>query len=381
MLKYIIYCRKSTDEAEKQILSIESQISELTEFANRQKLHVVEIVTEAKTAKMPGRKIFAQVLKRIENGEVNGIVGWHPDRLARNSVDGGQIVYLLDTGKLQDLKFPTFWFENTPQGKFMLNIAFGQSKYYVDNLSENVSRGLRYKLRNGIWPGKAPHGYTNNPKTRNIDIDREKSKGVLKAFSLFAEGEKSFKAISRVLFEFGITTPSGKPIHITRVKKLLTNRFYIGILFYKGEYYDGKHESFINKELFQKVQQQVKRLEKPQVHKKNFPFIGLARCSECGAAITAEEHIKNYARTKRTVTYHYYRCTRKIQPCKQKPIPERELEEQLREKISDVALPLEWKTDWLSWLERDSFLATKNVVQEEEKLKKDFPKLTLNKPC
>ncbi len=63
---------------------------------------------------------------------------WHPDRFARNSVDGGRIIYLLDTGKLAGLKFPTFWFESTPQGKFMLNIAFGQSKYYVDSLSENT---------------------------------------------------------------------------------------------------------------------------------------------------------------------------------------------------------------------------------------------------
>jgi DNA invertase Pin-like site-specific DNA recombinase len=81
------------------------------------------------------------MLDRICLGEAQGILAWHPDRLARNSVDGGRIIYLLDTGKLKDLKFPTFWFDSTPQGKFMLNIAFGQSKYYIDNLSENIRRG------------------------------------------------------------------------------------------------------------------------------------------------------------------------------------------------------------------------------------------------
>jgi len=55
----------------------------------------------------------------------------------------------LDTGKLQYLKFPQFWFEDTPQGKFMLNIAFGQSKYFVDSLSENTKRGLRQKVHRG----------------------------------------------------------------------------------------------------------------------------------------------------------------------------------------------------------------------------------------
>ena len=154
MIKYIAYCRKSTDEKDKQVLSIEAQIAELKEFAKRENFSVVDFVIEAKTAKCPGREQFNEVLKRIEKDEVQGIISWHPDRLARNSIDGGKIIYLLDTGKLLDLKFPSFWFENTPQGKFMLNIAFGQSKYYVDNLSENVKRGNRQKLRRGEWPEK-----------------------------------------------------------------------------------------------------------------------------------------------------------------------------------------------------------------------------------
>ncbi|MFH1611453.1 MAG: recombinase family protein, partial [Patescibacteria group bacterium] len=87
----------------------------------------------------------------IEKNEAEGILAWHPDRLARNSIDGGRIIYLVDTGKITTLKFPTFWFDPTPPGKFMWSIAFGQSKYYVDNLSENIKRGIRQKLRNGIW--------------------------------------------------------------------------------------------------------------------------------------------------------------------------------------------------------------------------------------
>src|SRR4030065_429266 len=90
---------------------------------------------------------------------------------ARKSTDDDERQQLsipspLDEHKLNDLKFPSFWFQNTPQGLFMLSIAFGQSKYYVDNLSENTKRGFRQKLRNGVWPSKAPYGYINNPKTR-----------------------------------------------------------------------------------------------------------------------------------------------------------------------------------------------------------------------
>ncbi len=198
MTKYIIYCRKSTDEATKQVLSIESQVAELKEFAKTNNLFVSEIITESKTAKEPGREKFNSMLKSIEEGKANAILSWHADRLARNSVDGGKIIYFLDIGKIVDLKFPTFWFDNTPQGKFMLSIAFSQGKYYVDNLSENVKRGIRQKLRLGIWPLKAPFGYKNHPVTHKIVVDKKISKLVSNCFTLFLS-EKSFVKISKYL--------------------------------------------------------------------------------------------------------------------------------------------------------------------------------------
>ena len=170
-MKYFLYARKSTDEDDKQLLSIEAQLEELREHAVRERLEVVREFVEKRTAKEPGRPIFNDMLRRVEKGEADALLAWHPDRLARNSVDGGKIIYLVDTAKLAALKFPSFWFENTPQGKFMLSIAFGQSKYYVDNLSENVKRGIRQKLRLGWYPGRAPIGYLNEPRLRTIVID------------------------------------------------------------------------------------------------------------------------------------------------------------------------------------------------------------------
>ena len=153
-----MYARKSTDVEDKQMRSIPDQLLELREYAKREGLNVIEELTEAKTAKLPGRDVFNNMLSRVENGEAEGIVAWHPDRLARNSVDGGKIIYLLDIGKLEDLKFPQHWFENTPQGKFSLNMAFCQSKYFVDSLSENTKRGIRQKVKRGEMPGLAPVG-------------------------------------------------------------------------------------------------------------------------------------------------------------------------------------------------------------------------------
>ncbi len=369
MIKYIAYCRKSTDEADRQVLSIESQIEELKEFARKENLEVVDFVTEAKTAKEPGREKFNEIVKRLEKGEVQGILGWHPDRLARNSIDGGRIIYLLDIGKLQDLKFPTFWFENTPQGKFMLSIAFGQSKYYIDNLSENIKRGVRQKLRRGEWPLKAPYGYINDPKLRNISIDPEESKVVKKAFKLFLE-DKTFTEISKYMCGFGMAKKDGKPLKINQIRKMLTNKFYIGIFMYAGEYHEASHKCFVSKKLFEAVQKHLTETESPRKRKHYFPFIGMARCGECGSGITAESHTKYYKRTDRIATYNYYRCTKKLGICHQKGVfRQDEFEKQLRDSVSDVTIPGSWGTKWLNWLEKDreneTKLASENAIRLE----------------
>lgn len=181
MIKYFLYARKSTDEEDRQILSIESQLAELREFAKKESIAIAREFTESKTAKEPGREVFNEMLKLIEKGMAEGIIAWHPDRLARNSVDGGKIIYLVDTGKIKDLKFPTYKFDNSAYGKFILTIAFGQSKYYVDNLSENTKRGLRQKLRKGEWPGWAPVGYLNDIRTHTVVLDPDKYKQIVKS--------------------------------------------------------------------------------------------------------------------------------------------------------------------------------------------------------
>jgi len=167
--KYFLYARKSTEDDDHQIMSIEAQLFELREYARRENAEILQEFTESKSAKKPGREKFNEMMTLIEKSEGVGILAWHPDRLARNSVDGGKVIYLVDTQKIVSLRFPTFWFEPTPQGLFMLQVAFGQSKYYSDNLVENINRGIRQKLRRGEWLTLAPFGYVNNPKTRTIE--------------------------------------------------------------------------------------------------------------------------------------------------------------------------------------------------------------------
>ncbi len=82
MVKYFIYCRKSTEEEERQILSIEAQLTELRESAKKERLFVVKEFTESQTAKEPGRPVFNKMLEEIEKGNASGILAWNPDRVS-----------------------------------------------------------------------------------------------------------------------------------------------------------------------------------------------------------------------------------------------------------------------------------------------------------
>ena len=351
-MKYFLYVRKSTDEEDRQVLSIESQLAELHEFARKENLVIAKEFIESKTAKAPGRPIFNEMISLMEtSNEKVGILAWHPDRLARNSIDGGKIIYLVDTGKIETLKFLTFWFDNTPQGKFMLNIAFGQSKYYIDSLSENVKRGIRQKLRRGEWPGLAPTGYLNDLRTHTIVQDPLRYKGVKKLFLAYAIGEKSLKYLQTLSLSLGLVSRyENKPLAISKIQKLLKNPFYYGVFVHKGEMYQGSHEPIISKQLFDKVQRVMEQRGKPRKTKEKLPFVfrGVFNCGECGRSITAEKKIKKSGRT-----YIYYRCTKKNVICHQKYLEEQALVEQINELFQKVVLNDDLKYKFLREWEND----------------------------
>ena len=354
-LVYFIYVRKSTDVEDKQVLSVEAQIVELKKFAADNNLKIAGVIIEKKSAKTPGRPKFNKMLQRIENGEANGILSWHPDRLARNSIDGGQIVYLLDQTRLQSLKFPTFWFENTSQGKFMLSMAFSQSKYYVDSLSENTKRGLRQKVRLGHYPSIAPLGYINDVRKKTIIVDKRRSPFVIEAYELYAVGDKTLQDIADFLASKGIMTKGKKPLSKDQIKYILTNPFYYGHFRYGGEVHEGKHKAIIEKQLFDRVQAVIakrchpqKGATAPQV------FCGLLHCGACKMSITAEKKTK-HQKNGNVHEYVYYRCTRKskVIKCSESPITEPGLTTQLTDILQGYALPKSWAVELGRMLDED----------------------------
>ena len=343
-MKYFLYARKSTDDNGHQLLSIDAQLAELRKYAKQQRLRVVAELVESQTARKPGRPIFTSMMDDIEAGKAEGILAWHPDRLARNSVDGGRIIYALDTEQLKALDFPTFWFENTPQGRFMLNIGFGQAKYMVDSLSVNVKRGLREKLRRGEFPGWAPIGYLNDHRSRSIIPDEAKAPLVRRAFETYATGYYTAAELRRATISWGLTGHSGKPITLSKVPVLLSNPFYIGLFRYKGEIHEGVHEPIVSKQVFDRVQEIMHDRNRGKYLKEaKRPFRGLLTCAECGAAITSEKQ----------KGHHYYRCTAKKGPCPQKRyLREELLAEQLRMAISRIAIPDEWHDAMLAQIDQ-----------------------------
>ena len=132
-MKYIIYCRKSTDREDKQILSTDAQKRLLLELAEKLNLSIVDMYVENQTAYKTGRPLFNTVLERIEKGEADAILTYHLTRLARNSFDGGRIIYLMDEKSIREIKTPDSTFINKSDDKFMMQIHFAMAKKSSDD--------------------------------------------------------------------------------------------------------------------------------------------------------------------------------------------------------------------------------------------------------
>lgn len=372
-MRYFIYCRKSSEAEDRQVLSIDSQLSTLRQtFGGRSDIEIVEVLQEAFSAKSPGRPQFDEMIKRVRKGEAEGIVAWAPDRLARNSIDGGQIIYLLDQGRLLDLKFATYTFENNSQGKFMLQIMFGQSKYYSDALSENVKRGNRTKLELGWRPNNAPLGYLNESNTKTIIKDPVYFPLVRSIFELMLTGAYSPKQIAITSRDqWGFRTPKKKrggdvPIAMSTIYKILSNPFYAGLIRWNGEIYPGRHEPIISVAEFEQVARLLGRSNRRRSQRHDFAFTGMIRCGACGLTVTAEHKINRFGSR-----YVYYHCSKsRLTRCSQPSVEEKKLLHQIEAFIRRLTIHPRIH-DWIvKELEEEAYRHTENREARQVSLKK-----------
>ncbi len=345
-MRYCLYARKSTESDELQALSIESQVKEMQAIAERENLEIIDIRRESHSAKDSGqRPVFKEILENIRKERFNGILTWAPDRLSRNAGDLGSLVDLMDQKLLLGIRTYGQTFTNSPNEKFLLMILCSQAKLENDNKSINVKRGLRTRCEMGLRPGQPPVGYLNE---RHMDrkcqaiIDPERSPIIKKMFEKVAYEKWSGRKIYNWLkFEINFKSVNGnKGLTLGNIYLILQNPFYYGVFEYpvkSGNWYTGKHEAIITKELFDLVQQQVKS----QVIKsegKEFAFTRLMTCGLCGSGISADEKFKKLKND--TVNRHvYYGCTKsKDRNCKCGYISEEELLKQFEQLLDKIDL-------------------------------------------
>lgn len=297
-LKYCLYARKSTESDERQAMSIGSQIKEMEALANREGLFIADRKQESFSAKRSGsRPVFNEMLKGIRNGEFDAILTWAPDRLARNAGDLGSLVDLMDINKLQLIRTFGQSFSNTPNEKFLLMILGSQAKLENDNRSVNVKRGIRAKCEMGWRPCMPPLGYFTrgaNGSGKDVIIDEKRSPYIREMFEMAADG-RSGRYIRQWLIDNGVKTRTGRTIPLSMVYRMLKNTFYYGMFEYpsnSGNWYMGKHEPILNKELFDRVQEQLVVSQKSKWGAKEFPYKHFLRCYSCGSSIVGEEKIK-----------------------------------------------------------------------------------------
>ncbi len=293
----IIYCRKSTEDSNRQVLSIESQKSNMLDLVQREKLEVDKIFVESKSASIPGRPEFQVMIDLIEQNPGSILFVWKLDRLARNPVDEGKIKWLLQQKVIGKIITPDRIY--LPEDNALISaVEFGMANQYTRDLRANVKRGMDTKLKNGGWIGRCPYGYIHKQVNKKILVDTEKSPYIVKLFTLFASGGYSLKDIVKILYDEGLRTPAGHKVRGCVLYKLLNNPFYTGIMVSNGKHYQGNHQPLVSKELFDQCQN-VLHGNRSKKQKHLFPLRGFMTCPDCGCMITASLR----------KGHQYYHCT------------------------------------------------------------------------
>lgn len=325
---YCLYARKSTEQEDKQVLSIDSQIQEMEKMARNEGLEIVVTKKESHSAKEAGqRPVFNEIIEELRAGKYNGILTWAPDRIARNAGDLGRVVDLMDQKKLVEIRTFGQKFANTPNDKFMLMILGSQAKLENDNKVINVKRGLRTRAAMGLRPSVAPTGYLNSKNKDEkcqVLVDPKRAPVVKEMFEKVAYENYSGRRIYKWLVETDFKNRNGKYITLGNIYRMLHMTFYYGIFEYpegSGDWYEGKHTPIITKELFDLVQEKI-RVEKKKAYGREFAFTRMLHCAYCESGITAEEKIKEL-KDGGSNAHIYYRCTKvKNRECPNEPVKE-----------------------------------------------------------
>ncbi len=315
-LKYVLYARKSTTDETRQVRSIPDQIDDCEKLAFRMGLNIADTLHETKSAKKPHqRPIFNKMLADIRKGIYNAILAWNPDRLARNMLEGGAIIDMIDEGQIKDLKFVTHHFTKDANGKMLLGMSFVLSKQYSDDLSQKVTRGVRKSFLEGKTP-TPKHGYINEdgiyrPDGVNFELIRD-------AWKMRQDGD-SLQVITDYLNsnEYSRTVKrTGRKIDMdTKIlTDLFKDPFYYGVLIQAKQTVDLRElyafQPAVTEDMYNQIQEQGNRRLKPLNTNRRltfYPLKAMVHCFFCGHNMVVGPSTSNSGKK-----LLYYRCDNKL---------------------------------------------------------------------
>jgi DNA invertase Pin-like site-specific DNA recombinase len=406
-IKYFIYARKSSEGEDRQMASIEDQVSEMTRIAKELQLNVVEVITESKSAKAPGRVAFNDMLIRIQKGEASGILCWKLNRLARNPIDGGQISWLLQNGIIQRIQ--CYGREYRPEDNvLMMSVELGMANQYIKDLSVDVKRGMRKKAERGWYPGCiAPTGYMHNPKKElnsgedEIIPDTVRLPLVNKLLHRMHQGRSSVKEIWRYADSIGLRSKKGKPYSYHAIYNLLTNEFYAGYFLWPDETgqsvrHRGKHKAIISIDVFNRIQEIIESQSvKTRVRTYDYPYKAILQCGKCHGAVTAQRKIQiicSKCKTKFSsvranrcpecrmpiedmtnpskIDRTYYHCIDKNGLCSKASVTLRQLDDYLLEEFNKLKMP----RGLIEWIRKELMVQNQEMEYETAKQVKTLKK-------
>lgn len=367
--EYVLYARKSSEDADKQVQSIEDQLKVLKKLARDKGLHIVDELQEAKSAKAPfKRPAFNQMLSMIENGEATGILCWHVNRLTRNPAESGMIQQLFHDGKLLYIQTHDR-LHQASDNDIIFGVEASMSSQFIRDLRSTVRRGIRAKIKSGGISGMAMAGYQNDIGRKTISPDPIRFPLIRKAWDMMLTGAYTVPEVLAALNDWGYLTIKrqkigGTPLTRTALYNIFNNPRYCGWIpdpYDPGEFVKtNSYKHMITVEEYDQVQKILGDRGRPALYRnKRFILRGLIRCGECGCKITAEEHHKKQASGEIRV-HKYYHCTRK-RPCSQKASVK---EDDLLQQVEDLLDRYELSPKLYEWgMEALGEIAQKEVLE------------------
>src|SRR5215470_1518133 len=283
MKEAVIYARVSSKEQEREGFSIPAQLKLLREYSYRNYFHVLQEFVDIETAKTTGRQNFEEMVKFFKhNRDCRIVLVEKTDRLYRNLRDAVTLedldieIHLVKEGQVisKDAKSQT---------KLIHGMHLVLARHYIENLREEVKKGMREKAEQGMYPGRAPFGYRNNIAERRIEVHPQNALIAKRIFELYSSGQYSLAVLRTI-----IRAETGKTFSKSHLHTTLTNPFYIGNFVWGGRTYRGTHDILIDPALYERAQAVLIGHNKPKYRKQQIAFRGLLRCAQDNCTITAE---------------------------------------------------------------------------------------------